>query len=95
MKSERAPIKLHVTDHAVLRFLERVHGLELEKLRAELCAKAERAMTAAQSIGGGQYTVLVEGVKFRCVNNHIVTVVTGTAADVSSGGKGSSRDLVG
>lgn len=26
---------------------------------------------------GGQYTVLVDGVKFRCVNDRIVTVVTG------------------
>jgi predicted butyrate kinase (DUF1464 family) len=68
---------LHVTDHAILRFLERVHGLELEKLRAELRGKAERAMVAAQSIGGGQYTILVDGVKFRCVNDRIVTVVTG------------------
>jgi hypothetical protein len=70
-------MSLRVTDHALLRFLERVHGLELEKLRAELCAKAERGMTAAQSIGGGQYTVLVDGVKFRCFNDRIVTVVTG------------------
>lgn len=74
-------MSLHVTDHAVLRFLERVHGLELEKLRAELRAKAERGMTAAQSIGGGHYTLVVDGVKFRCCNDRIVTVVTGDERD--------------
>ncbi len=72
---------LFVTDHALLRFLERVHGLPLERMRAELSAKAERASAAAQSIGGGQYTVIVDGVKFRCCNDHVVTVVTGDERD--------------
>ncbi|WP_281432888.1 hypothetical protein [Methylocystis sp. H4A] len=38
-------------------------------------------MTAEQSIGGGQYAVIVDGVKFCCINDRIVTVMTGDERD--------------
>ena len=49
---------LHVTDHAVLRYLERAHGLDVEAVRrhiAGLCATGAELRAA---------TVVVERVKF-------------------------------
>ena len=66
---------IHVTDHAVLRYLERVHGLEIEDLRAELSRKATRAYAAAESIGGGEYTIKVDGFRMKVQSDHVVTIV--------------------
>lgn len=68
---------MQVTDHALLRYLERIEGKKLEKLRAELARKAAHARAAAESIGGGQYTIKIDGMKFRCRDNCLITVVTG------------------
>lgn len=66
---------IHVTDHAVLCYLERVHGLEIEDLRAELSRKATRAYAAAESIGGGEYTIKVDGLRMKVRSDHVVTIV--------------------
>lgn len=49
---------IHVTDHAILRYLERAHGLDVELIRRHI---AGRCATAAQL---GAIGVTVEGVKF-------------------------------
>jgi hypothetical protein len=49
---------VRVTDHAVLRYLERIGGFEIEKLRQEIAARV------AQSVTRGQHTVLIDGHRF-------------------------------
>jgi hypothetical protein len=49
---------LHVTDHAILRYLERAHGLDVEAVRRHI---ATRCATGAELRAA---TVIVERVKF-------------------------------
>ncbi len=66
---------IYITDHAMLRYLERVRGLDIEQLRAELSRKATRAWTAAESIGGGEYAIKVDGFRMRVQSDHVVTIL--------------------
>lgn len=43
-------MKLHVTDHAVLRWIERVYGIDLDKIRDEITA----AVLPAATLGATQ-----------------------------------------
>lgn len=63
-----------VSDHALLRFLERGGMADVESLRASLSASLARAHAAARQIGGGRYLVLAEGLTF-VVRDGIVTTV--------------------
>jgi hypothetical protein len=60
-----------VSDHAVLRYLERAKGFDLEKVRqhiASLCAAPVKA---------GANCVRVEGVKFEITDGRVVTCTPG------------------
>ena len=62
--------RIRITDHAVLRYLERVRGLDVEAVRAEIaasCAIAEAHPTAT--------AVLAGGFRFRIRANAVVTVI--------------------
>jgi len=48
---------LRISDHAMLRFFERAHGLPVEELRETLSRDLSRAAAAAQGIGGGHYAI--------------------------------------
>lgn len=67
--------KIHITDHAMLRYLERVQGIDIEELRNSLSQKATRAYAAAESIGGGEYAIKVDGFRMRVQSDHVVTIV--------------------
>lgn len=54
---------VHVTDHAVLRYLERAHGLDVDAVRRHL---AGRLATGARL---GAVGVTVENVKFVLLQN--------------------------
>lgn len=61
MKRSAAPV---VTDHALLRWLERVEGLDLDGLRKQIAAHArvgERWGAKSVVVGGGKL-VLTDGV---------------------------------
>ncbi len=60
---------LHVTDHAILRYLERAHGLDVEAVRRHI---ANRCATGAELRAT---TVIVERVKFVLVDRGTETVV--------------------
>ena len=49
---------VHVSDHAVLRYLERVGGFEIDRLRAEI---AERV---GQNYADGATNVIIEGFRY-------------------------------
>jgi hypothetical protein len=61
---------VHVSDHAILRYLERAHGLDVDAVRRHI---AGRCTTGAEL---GALTVIVEGVKFVLVAAAADTVVT-------------------
>ncbi|MCC3246165.1 hypothetical protein LG047_12680 [Methylocystis sp. WRRC1] len=67
---------LHVTDHAVLRYIERIHGVDIERLREDMRQRLLRAADAAEGIGGGSYVINAEGVRYRVVGFNVVTVLS-------------------
>jgi hypothetical protein len=63
--------KVKVTDHAVLRYVERKLGIDVEKIRSEMvdaASPAHRAGAVACSAGGMSYILK---------NGFVVTVVPG------------------
>lgn len=66
---------IYITDHALLRYIERTQGVDVETLRVELRAMALRGAGAAQRIGGGEYTIICESLRLRVVGSNVVTVL--------------------
>lgn len=58
-----------VTDHAVLRFIERAHGVDIDGIRRHI------ARQVARGVERGGVAVIVEGVKFVLVEHRVVTVL--------------------
>lgn len=63
-----------VSDHALVRFLDRAGGLDVEGLRARLSAGLARADEAARRLGAEAYTVKVDGLVFVVRAGVVVTV---------------------
>jgi hypothetical protein len=59
----------HVTDHAVLRHVERVLGIDVEAIRAELGHKVDAAVEA------GAAATVAEGIRYVLVENRLVSCV--------------------
>ncbi|MFH0302667.1 hypothetical protein AAFX91_36985 [Bradyrhizobium sp. 31Argb] len=66
---------VRVCDHALLRFIERVGGLDTEALRASLEGSLNRAVTAAGTIGAHEVVVIADGNKYVIVKGTVVTVL--------------------
>jgi putative hemolysin len=66
---------LRVTDHALVRFMERAGGLDAEALRLALAASLVRAEEAAAAISASRYTVIVDGLRYVVEDGHLVTVL--------------------
>ena len=77
--------RLQVSDHAVLRYMERAMGLDIEALRQEL----ERKVDAAARAGACGLTV--DGVNFRIVDGVVTTVLELNKRDVRFGPKRRGR----
>lgn len=72
-----------VSDHALLRYLEHSHELDVEALRVSIATRLERAAIAAGQLGVLTYSVRLDGVQF-IVRNDVVTTVL---ASPSVGGR--------
>lgn len=59
-----------VSEHAVLRFLERRYKLDIEAIKAEILTPERIKMVEA-----GVREIAVDGVRFRIQNNTVVTVI--------------------
>ncbi len=58
---KRREVRLHVTDHAVLRYLERVHGLDVEALRDHIGDLAKiGAEYQASSVVVGKVRIIID-----------------------------------
>jgi hypothetical protein len=60
---------VHVTDHALIRYIERVHGIDLEDVRAEVARVCEQAAGVS-----GNVTIRADGHFFECRDGTVVTV---------------------
>lgn len=65
---------LHVTDHAVLRYLERVHDVDTEAFRAAI--RDEIGISAAVgAVVGGPFSVKTPRGVYVCNGDRVVTVL--------------------
>lgn len=67
-------MKLAISDHAVLRWLEHA-GLDIDGLRAAIAGSLAKAHAAAESIGGGNYLIVSGGMVYAVRNGVVVTVL--------------------
>lgn len=81
MKKSRIP----VSDHAVLRYLERVQGLDIERLRREIGARVDLAVEL------GACGVIIDGFSYRIDGGVVTTVLRVSQCDVRIGRKRRGR----
>ncbi len=81
MKKSRIP----VTDHAVLRYLERVEGMDIERVRREIGARVDRAADM------GACGVIIDGVNYKIDGGVVATVLKVGRCDVRIGRKRRAR----
>jgi len=75
MKASRRGI-VRVSDHALLRLLQRAGGVDVEAFRAQIEAALSRAVAKADGIGGGHYRILADGLVYVVRDNVVATVLT-------------------
>jgi hypothetical protein len=68
--------RLRVCDHALLRFIERVGGLDTEGLRKQLEESLNRAADAAEQLGAREMTIAADGMHYVVVKGVVVTVLS-------------------
>lgn len=64
-----------VSDHALVRWMERTGLVDLEPIRQAIALSIHRATSAAEQIGASEYLVLADGLVFVVRNSVVVTVV--------------------
>jgi len=67
-----------ISDHALVRFLERAGGLDVEELRARLANSLARAHHAANSVDANDYLIKADGLVYvvrRAPEGHAVTTI--------------------
>ena len=68
-----------VTDHAVIRYLERARGMDIDRVRAEIAELCRRGLDQ------GACGVKVEGLEFRIEDGVVVTCQHPTHPDKRTG----------
>lgn len=66
---KRSPVLPFITDHAVVRYLERVKGIDIDAVRAEITAVVRRGVSY------GAQSVILDGMRYRLEGQHVVTVI--------------------
>jgi hypothetical protein len=66
-----------VSDHALLRFLERAADLDIAGLRASLNASLARAHEAARTVSQADYLIKVDGLIYVVRGDTVTTVLAG------------------
>lgn len=64
-----------ITDHALVRWLDRSGAMDMEQLRQLLAASLERACLAATRLDAGKFLVLADGMVFVVQDNTVITVI--------------------
>ena len=73
-----------ISDHALVRFLERAGGLDVDQLRSAIGASLARAHTAAVEIGGGDHLIVADGLTWVVRGGVVVTVAPRGSAEVDA-----------
>ncbi len=70
---------VRVSNHALLRFLERAGGLDVDGLRTAIEASLNRSLTAAETLGTGNVIVNADGLQYVIRNGIVVTILDNVA----------------
>lgn len=81
MKKSRIPI----SDHAVLRYLERVQGVDIERIRREIGARVDHAATQ------GACGIIIDGFSYKIEDGIVTTVLRVHRCDKRFGRKRRGR----
>lgn len=79
--TSQAPAYIRVTDHALVRFLQRVGGLDIEAVREALTTSLKRAQVVADGVGKRNYNVLADGIVYVVRDGVVVTVLPAAGRD--------------
>jgi hypothetical protein len=75
-----------VSDHAVLRYLERVGGIDIEAARREIAARVDRVIGDPRVIAVPEATgVVIDGFAYRLQDGVVVTVLKVNHPDPRTG----------
>ncbi|ETR78885.1 hypothetical protein X566_15435 [Afipia sp. P52-10] len=66
---------VRVSDHALLRFVERAGGLDVQALRTALEGSLNRASNQAARINAGTFDIVADGLRYVVVKNVVVTII--------------------
>ena len=66
---------LMVSDHALLRFMQRAGGVDIEALRAAIAASLARAVAMGDRLDAVHYRIVVDGLVYVVRNNVVATVL--------------------
>jgi len=66
---------VQISDHALVRWMQRTGMIDLEPLRAMLAASIEKAAAAGELLGVAEYLILADGLVYVVRSGVVVTVV--------------------
>lgn len=72
-RAKNRPVE--ISNHAMLRWLERSGVVDMAAMRAALSAALDRAVSASEAIGGGECLILSNGLVYVIKEHVLVTVV--------------------
>lgn len=73
-RGPHAPVAPRITDHALIRFLDR-SGVNVEAVRRAMADALAGAHGAALAIGGGDHLIVVDGMTFVVRAGSVATVL--------------------
>lgn len=68
-------VPIAVSDHALIRLLERTGGFDPEPLRQSIADRLARAHAAAKAIRAEKYSIVLDGLAYVVVHGVVVTVM--------------------
>ncbi len=69
---------LRVSDHALVRWLDRAGGMDVEAVRLALAAGLDRAAEAARALDQAEFKIKAAGLTFVVVDGVVVTITGGS-----------------
>lgn len=66
---------IRVTDHALVRFLERSGAADIDELRNLIARSLERGRRQAERAGIGDFSIVADGLRYVVRGNELVTVL--------------------
>lgn len=66
---------IRVTDHALIRFLERSGAADIDEMRNLIARTLERGRRQAERAGIANYAIIADGLRYVVRGNELVTVL--------------------